>query len=158
MRDFAINDFCDIESTLTFRKFFKCFISFDDFIDFLFIQFEFDKFKKHVNQMKKTKNNWNWNSRSYIDAKNTNSNFSIMTTFCQKIKSINMMKRSIFFAKIRFFWLIKCFSFWSIVFFYLTFFLIWRICVFFLIYYLFFILIDKHAFSKSCYLYKTRFL
>ena len=56
MRDFAIIDFCDIESTLTFRKFLKYFISFDDFIDFLLIQFDFDKFKKYVNRMRETKN------------------------------------------------------------------------------------------------------
>ena len=122
MSDFAIIDSCDIESTLTFRKFFRYFISFDDFADFLLIQFDLDRFKKYVNQMKKAKNDWNWNCkwRTYIDAKNANSSFSIMTKLCWKIRSINMIKRSIFLAKIRFdeymflSWFITCFFFWSI--------------------------------------------
>ena len=34
--------------------------------------------------------------RIYIDTKNANSNFSILIKICQKIKSINMRKNSIF--------------------------------------------------------------
>ena len=77
--------------------------------------------------------------RAYIDAKSTNSNFSILIKFRRRIKSINMMKRSIFSAKIildqtsflfllisRSSWLIICSSFWSNVLSDSTFFLIWR--------------------------------
>ena len=34
--------------------------------------------------------------KTYIDAKNANSNFSDLIKFCQKIKSINMRKNQIF--------------------------------------------------------------
>ena len=46
-----INFYC-VELSLTFREFLKCFIQRDDFIDFLFIQFDRNKFKKYVKRMK----------------------------------------------------------------------------------------------------------
>ena len=136
---FAKTSLCDVESSLTFRKYLRYLISHDDLIDFLSMQFDRNKFKRYVDRMRKTRNDWELirsasNAqrilRAYIDAKNANSNFSILTKLCRRIKSINITKQSISFAKIRSFWLINCFSFWFDDFFDLTFFLIWRVCVF----------------------------
>ena len=46
--------------------------------------------------------------RTYFDAKNANSNFLILNKLYRKIKSINITKQSMPFAKIRSFWLIDC--------------------------------------------------
>ena len=75
------------------------------------MQFDCRNFDKYVNDVKNDreideKNNAssaNKFLRIYIDAKNTNSNFSDLTKHCQKIKSINMRKSQIFSTLIVFF-------------------------------------------------------
>ena len=135
---FEMINSCCVELSLTFREYFKCLIQRDDFIDFLFIQFDRIEFRKCVIQMRKAKNDWDCKKRTYIDAKNANSSFSILTKFCRRIRSIIMMKQSISSAWIRSFWLINDFFSWFDDFFDLT-----NTCFF---------LINKHVFSKSCYL------
>ena len=71
------------------------------------MRFDCKKFIKYVNNVNQTKDdreidkknnasNANKFLRTYIDAKNANSNFSDLTKICQKIKSINMRKNQIF--------------------------------------------------------------
>ena len=52
----------------------------------------------------------NYFLRTYSDAKSANSSFLILNKFCRRIKSINMTKQPMSSAKIRFSWLIDCFS------------------------------------------------
>ena len=71
------------------------------------MRFDCRKFIKYVDAMSKAEDdreidkknnasNANRLLRTYIDAKNANSNFSDLTKICQRIKSISMRKDQIF--------------------------------------------------------------
>ena len=79
------NTFCDINESIS-------------------MWFDCKNFDKYVNDMKNNRkideknnaSNANKFLRTYIDAKNANSNFFDLIKICQKIKSINMRKNQIF--------------------------------------------------------------